>query len=104
MKIKYDRLTKEEKKVLKAEFKASNASNNKVMTYLSRAKVTSLIGLIYSVGMIIYSLFNKGLWWEYLAFSVLLIFCFVLFIKSRNILRNKLNKFAIEKSKKQSKK
>lgn len=53
MKTKYERMTKEEKKVLYQKYKKTDQGQN-VAKRLFRLNVIGIIGLIYSVGLFIY--------------------------------------------------
>lgn len=103
MKNKYQRLSKEEKKSAKIEYKNSNATNANIYKKVKRLNIICIIGMIYAVlsfGIDFYLTIEV---WDYILDSVLLIFCLLFYIGSNSILSNQINKYLIDKNK-QSKK
>lgn len=99
MKYKYDLLSKEEKKKIKNEFITSNDENKNLYKKMNRIRILSIIGITYSVIMMIVdfslhlSLLNKIL------DCLLLLFCLIFIVKINDIIRMNLNKYINSKKK-----
>lgn len=106
MKNKYQRLSKEEKKIARKDYASSSELNKLQSRRLKRAQVTGILGMIYGIGMIVYSLIDKGYWWEYITYCFMLIFGLGLYFKSKDFYIQLINKYLIERdnSKKDNKK
>ena len=102
MKNKSQRMTKEEKMELQKQYRAASEKNNSVAVHLIRSRVEAILGIIVGFGLMIYAIIsNSTVWFEYLAYAFVIIFCLFLFYKANDLYTKELNKFAIDnKSKK----
>lgn len=101
MKNKYQRLSKEEKKLAIEEFKNVSENNENVITRLKRLRVVSIIGIIYAIiSFILDLIYDTISVWDYVIDGLLLIFCVVFMIKSKQLLEEQVNIYLIKKDKK----
>lgn len=101
MKLKYQRLAKEEKQKIKSDFLKTKES----ITYEKAHKifVLSIIGIIVSIASFIFDVFFKSETFSFVLDGLLLIFSITFLIIMYNIKLNEINKYVInKKAKKQS--
>lgn len=103
MKNRYQRMTKEEKKALRKEYKETKKS---MYSRLVRLKFLGIFGEIYAIGSFIFDMFfykkitgAEPVVWSYIVNGFLMIFCLVLIIASFDIAGKEYNRFAIQKNK-----
>jgi len=94
-KIKYDRMTKKEKKELIIKYKKTD-KGREMYKRLIRLFIIGIICLIYSIYLFI-SNYNNLTWVNYLMIIPLFIAAFVFMISSIYLRRKVLNQFAIKK-------
>lgn len=103
MKNKYERLSKQEKKLAIAEFKNSSKVNANICKKVKRLKVICIIGMIYAVISFIVDFYLTIRAWDFIIDGILLVFCLLFYIGSNSIFSNQINKYLIEKSKQSTK-
>lgn len=99
MKNKYQRLSKEDKKLARQEYKNQEDSKG-VYKRVKRIYITCSLGIIYAIGLFAFDLMSKSSIWDYIIDSVLLIFCLVVVLKANDIHKSEINNYLISKSKK----
>ena len=94
MKNRYQRMTKEERKKLRKDYKDSHAELKK---RLDRVVIISIIGILYGIAMFIFDYYRNAVdIWSWIIDSVLVIVCVLLFVQSRRMLAREYNRFAIQ--------
>lgn len=105
MKTKYQRLSKKEKRIAIEEYKNASENNENVVKRLKRLRVVSIIGVIYAIiSFIIDLIFDTISVWSYVIDGLLLIFCVIFMIKSKQLLEEQVNIYLIKKDQKPKKK
>ena len=99
MKNKYQRLTKEEKKRAKRDYKESNEVNANIYKKLDRLTIISILGIFYAIISFVVDFFLTKNVWDFVIDGILLVFCLVFIIKSQSLLSEQINKFLINKKK-----
>lgn len=99
MKNKYQRLSKDEKKQARIDFKHSEYNQNKIYEKGNRLKIFGIIGMIYAVINFGIDFLYDGDIWNFILDAALLIFCLVAFIVIGDILDKQINKYLIERDK-----
>ena len=99
MKNKYQRLSKEEKKQARIDFKHSEYNQNKIYEKGNRLRIFGIIGMIYALINFGIDFIYKGDIWNFILDAALLIFCLVAFIVIGDILDKQINKYLIERDK-----
>ena len=99
MKNKYQRLTKEEKKQAKKDYKESNEVNANIYKKLNRLTIISILGIFYAIISFVVDFFLTKNVWDFVIDGILLVFCLVFIIKSQSLLSEQINKFLINKKK-----
>lgn len=101
MKNKYERLSKEEKKLACDNFKNSEDNKNRVYEKLTRLKVIGLFGFIYGVLSMLFDIFIiDSKTWIYFYDGVVIVISFVAFYKSSEMRSRLVNSYLINKDKK----
>ena len=96
MKNKYQRMTKTEKKELKRKF-YETTKGKEMKKRLLRLRIIGLIGILFSVCLVISGYISKELNWATWTMSIILMLCScVYFIGSFTIKGKILNDFAIK--------
>ena len=99
MKNKYQRLTKEEKKRAKKDYKESNEVNANIYKKLNRLTIISILGIFYAIISFVVDFFLTKNVWDFVIDGILLVFCLVFIIKSQSLLLEQINKFLINTKK-----
>lgn len=99
MKNKYQRLSKEEKKQARMDFKNSEFNQNKIYEKGNRLRIFGIIGMIYAILSFGIDFLYKGDIWNFILDAALLIFCLVAFIVIGDILDKQINKYLIARDK-----
>lgn len=101
MKNKYERLSKEEKRIACDNFKNSEDNKNKVYEKLTRLKIIGLIGFIIEfIWMLLDVFVYKSKVWIYFFDAVVVIICFVAFLKASQMRSRLVNSYLINNKKK----
>lgn len=103
MKNRYQRMTKEEKKALRKEYRETKKS---MASRLFRIKFLGVFGELYGIGSFIFDMFfyknvsgqNPSVW-NYIIDGFLVVFCVVLLVAGFDISGKEYNRFAIQKNK-----
>ena len=95
MKNKYQRMSKEEKNILKRKFK-EDSMGKEVTGRLNRLFIIGIIGIIISIIMFIVALMNKSGALDYVSSGILFSFSAIFLIGSIKIKGKELNKFALK--------
>ena len=104
MKNKYQRMNKEEKKELKKAFYQTAKGKELKMRYI-RLIIIGLIGIAFSIFMIVDGSLKNGLvWHEWLVIAVLSIFSLVFIFSPLKLQADTLNWYAVNGEKKSSNK
>lgn len=99
VKNKYQRMTKTEKKELQQQF-YETTKGKEMKKRLLRLRLIGLVGIFFSIFLVISGYISKELNWATWAMSILLMLCScVYFIGSFTIKGKMLNDFAIKKKK-----
>lgn len=104
MKNKYQRLSKEEKKIARLDFKNSEYNKNKIYEKGRRLRIFGIIGMIYALLSFGIDFLYKGDVWNFLLDGALLIFCLVTYLVFGDIIDRQINKYLIERDKPQDNK
>ena len=97
VKNKYQRMSKEEKKVLKSQYYQTN-KGKEMKARLNRLVVIGSIGILFSIFLVISGYLSQKLDWATWLLAGILLFFSVFYIVSSCMLRGKvLNQFAIKK-------
>ncbi len=100
MKNKYQRLTKEEKKQVKLDFKNESEKNKSYLGVLKRMCIYGIIGLIYGIASLLADIFILNVVVvSYIVDSIVLIFSVFLLVQRVRIENAVLNQYLIEKAK-----
>ncbi len=97
MKNKYQRLSKEEKKQARMDYKNSEYNKGKIYEKGTRLKILGIIGMIYALINFGIDFLYKGDIWNFLLDAALLIFCLIAFLVIGDILDKQINKYLIER-------
>lgn len=97
MKNNYQRLSKEEKKSVRKEFKGSSSSNKRIYTSARRLQVICIIGLLYSLFTFVFDFYYENGIFQFIMDGVLLLICFIGVLKVEDILETAINKYLIGK-------
>ena len=97
MKNKYQRLSSDEKKQARLDYRDSNEINGNIYKKLNRLTIISTIGIVYSILSFVIDLFLTKIVWDFVIDAVLLIFCLIFIIKSQSLLSEQVNKFLINR-------
>lgn len=99
VKNKYQRMTKTEKKELQQQF-YETTKGKEMKKRLLRLRLIGLVGIFFSIFLVISGYISKELNWATWAMSILLMLCScVYFVGSFTIKGKMLNDFAIKKKK-----
>ena len=99
VKNKYQRMTKTEKKELQQQF-YETTKGKEMKKRLLRLRIIGLVGIFFSIFLVISGYISKELNWATWAMSILLMLCScVYFVGSFTIKGKMLNDFAIKKKK-----
>lgn len=95
MKNRYQRMTKEEKKELRLEYKKHHADLKKK---INRVFIIAVFGIIYGIAMFVFDYYRDAVdIWSWIIDGFLMIFCVGLFVYAyNNILLREYNRFAIQ--------
>ncbi len=99
MKNKYQRLSKEEKKQARKDFKNSEYNRNKIYEKGRRLRIFGIIGMIYALISFGIDFLYKGDVWNFILDAALLIFCLVTYIVFGDIIDKQINKYLIARDK-----
>lgn len=94
MKTKYERMNKDEKKIIKDKFKKEKYELYKKF---NRMYVLIIVGIVYSIGTFVYDFFYKKNTFNYILDIIILVFCILAFIKVFNTKKNILNDISLKK-------
>ena len=103
MKNKFERLTKEEQNAAIEEYKNSSEVGANVVKRLKRTRLVTLLGIIYSVILFIYNFIAHAAIYEFILAAGVLLACTFLFIKSKDVLHNTVNKYLVNEMRKKQK-
>ena len=96
MKNRYQRMTKEEKKQLRSEYKAHHAELKK---RLNRVGIISIFGIVYGAAMFAFDYYRNAVdIWSWIIDSLLIIVCVFLYVQSQTMLLREYNRFAIQQA------
>lgn len=104
MKNKYQRLSKEDKKLARIDFKNSEYNVNKVYEKGQRLRIIGIIGMIYALLSFGIDFLYKGDIWNFILDGALLVFCFITYLVFGDIIDRQINKYLIERDKPTDKK
>ena len=96
MKNKFLRMTKEEQKAALEEYKNSSEIGAEVIKRIKRVRIISVIGLVYGIALTIFNIVTNAHYVDYISSGITIIACLLLFIKSKDILIEKVNSYLIE--------
>ena len=99
MRNKYQRLSKEEKKQARLDYKNSEYNQNKIYEKGNRLRIFGIIGMIYATLSFAIDFLYKGDIWNFLLDAALLIFCLIAYLVISDILDKQINKYLIERDK-----
>ena len=99
MKNKYERLSRQERKEARLRFRDSGDFGANLYKRLTRLKVVSIIGIVYSIIAFIWDFYREALVWDYVLDAILLVFCVWFLYKSFDLMSSRVNAFLIEESK-----
>ena len=97
MKNKYQRMNKEEKKKIEAEYLKTDKGKAQIAR-LNRVLIIGITGVILGLALIVYAYLNKDVIWDYVSASILLIISIFFIIKSRQLKIGELNKEVLKKN------
>ena len=95
MKNKFERLTKEEQASAIEEYKNSSEVGANVVKRLKRTRTIALLGIIYSVILFISNFITHAAVYEFILAAGVLVACTILFVKSKDVLHNTVNKYLV---------
>jgi hypothetical protein len=90
------RMTKEEQKAALEEYKNSSTVAKDIVKRIKRVRILSVIGLIYGIGLTILNLVTKAHYVDYISSGATIIASLLLFIKSRDLLIERVNTYLID--------
>lgn len=96
MKNKYQRMNKEEKKKLIAEYQKTEVGKNQLFR-LKRLLIIGIVLIIFGILEILVAYFTKNGIWDYISGVICIITGIIFIISSFRIKGNSLNNFAIKK-------
>ncbi len=96
MKNKYQRLSKEEKKQARLDFKKSEENHNKLYERLTRVRAIGVFGILYSILSFLYDFYSQAEIYIFIIDGFLLIFCLVFIIKATELRNRQVNQFLIK--------
>ena len=96
MKNKYQRMSKEEKKKLKKEF-AKTKQGKDLLFRLKRLLIIGIIGIVFSILLLLVAFFNKESIFNYIEAIMLLIASVIFLIGSIRMKGKQLNNYALKK-------
>lgn len=99
MKNKYQRLSKEDKKQARLDFKNSEYNRNKIYEKGSRLRIFGIIGMVYALLSFGIDFLYKGDIWNFLLDGALLVFCLITYLVFGDIIDRQINKYLIERDK-----
>ena len=98
MKTKYQRLTKEEKKALVAEYRSISPKNDNFMHTINKMFVLGIIGTVYGIiSAITDFIFPFTTVWNFIIDGIVLIFSVFLIVQRNRFKESALNNFLIDK-------
>ncbi len=96
MKNKYQRLSKEEQKQARLDFKSSEENHNKLYERLTRVRAIGMFGILYSILSFFYDFYSQAEIYIFIIDGFLLIFCLIFIIKATELRNRQVNQFLIK--------
>ena len=97
MKTKFERMSKEEKKAAIKEFEESADNRKEIIKRVKRVSILSIIGILYTLSLLIYNIVVDKPIYEIVFAGALLIGCIILLRVARNLLYTQVNNYVISK-------
>lgn len=97
MKNKYQRLSREERKKARIEYRESSEARNNIAKRLQRSMICGIILMIYGIVFLTISLCSDAKWWDLITNSGCILIGFIFIIMSIRVYANKVNMYLIKK-------